>query len=159
MHGVPEWCAAVTTTDLYTAEHGAGLHRVFKPLGCADCPTTEPREAIASRAEPGARSNAGFKSLGEAISEIKQRRNGALFGDGQPPDPEPLESADGNPWCDRCRGARWLRIEYDRRPSEYRRCPDCLHAQWAIQQRVDRLLGTLPPVFASCRLQTFPTAD
>src|SRR5205085_2274919 len=71
MHGVPEWCAAVTTTDLYTAEHGAGLHRVFKPLGCADC----------------------------------------------------------------------------------------RHAQWAVQQRVDRLLGTLPPLFANCRLATFPTAD
>lgn len=149
-----------TTADLYVTEHAQGLHTEFAPSGCQQCSadfTARTGMAVPPRLEP--EPNSDFTSLGDAIERIRQRRGGKLFGDGQPPDPEPPQAADGNPWCESCAGARMVAIREDRTLPRYTRCPDCLHASWAIQQRVDRLLGSLPPRFAEWRLDTFPSTD
>ncbi|HXI96165.1 MAG TPA: ATP-binding protein [Candidatus Acidoferrum sp.] len=97
----------------------------------------------------------GFKTVGEALRILHR---GFVIDQPDEPDPGP-QAPDGNPWCEACRGARVVAIRQSRLPTTYLRCPDCLHAAWATQQRVDRLLGALPPRFAEWRLETFPSTD
>jgi DNA replication protein DnaC len=145
-------------SELLVREHALGLHALYAPPGCDECPTVErmeiqvpvelPRDAI--------RHVNGFTSLGEAIADIRRHR-GRLFSDGKPPDPEPPEAADGNPWCDICRGGRQLADRSDPRVTTYVDCPGCKRAPWRIAKQYERLKLSIPARFQPCRLSTFPT--
>lgn len=151
-----------TSTWSILTEHEQGLHDQFgvQPRSCTACwpngapPPPEPPKPAANPAPPI--STSGWKSLGESLEELKRRRGGRFFGDGQAPDPEPPEAPDGNPWCDRCHGARSLAVRHDRAPTTYVPCPECRMAPWRIEKQHARLKLTIPARFASCRLETFP---
>ncbi len=143
---------AIVPAALYHDEHRRGLHKLYAPLGCEQCAAAPP---IPRMIESPVGDAANFTSLGHALKVL---RRGFIVDQPDEVDPGP-QAPDGNPWCESCHGARVVAIRHDRTPTTYVRCPDCLHAAWAVQQRVDRLLGSLPPRFVEWRLETFPTAD
>jgi DNA replication protein DnaC len=140
--------------ELYAVEHRRGLHRYFAPASCTECEPAAAAVTGEAVTTPPPPSSPSPGNLGPALQRI---RRGIQVDQPDESDLGPL-TPDGNPWCDLCHGARQLAVRTPRQPTTYRRCPECETAGWAIQQRVDRLLGSLPPRFATWRLGTFPFA-
>lgn len=150
-------------SSLLLREHGLGLHELYRPPACPNCtPDSLVGVQVVEMPAPIVPSRPshvdGFVSLGEAIQRLRDPRTGAFFGDGQPPDAEAPETPDGDPWCDTCRGARFVAIRADRTPTTYAPCPHCARAPWRIAKQYERLKLTVPAHFRACRLDTYPQA-
>lgn len=151
-----------TSAEFYALEHSRSLHELYAPPGCVECgdAAVKPPAARPSRPAPMAEpvSKPAPRSLGEVLEDVRARLK---FTPG-PIEDELSETPDGDPYCPRCRGFRWLAVRGDdqeRTPTPTVRCPECLHASWAVQKRVDRLLGQLPLMFRDWRLDSFPCSS
>lgn len=140
-----------TAAELFATEHARGLHELYAPPNCPECPPrpSSPQPAPAPLAEPAP---AAQGNLGPALERI---RRGFVIDQVDEPELGP-QAVDGNPWCGRCHGARQLAVRNGRDLTTYTHCPDCKRASWRISKMHSRLDLTVPERFKHCRLETFP---
>lgn len=146
------------------SEHAAGQHT--RPMRwCRDCLGDQvvplpPRatEAVAPTGRsPSSAPRSGFQRLGATLGKVLQAR-GKLSD--APVEPSPPEAPpDGGPYCDVCRGFRWLGRDVARDHPDFGvpiPCPACAIGI-ATQRRLDQLLEELPERLRSYTLDNFKT--
>jgi DNA replication protein DnaC len=151
--------------SLYEREHTLGLHANWACPGCPHCPSV-PAPQVAVPAEPAPQMTPAeqrrhsFTSLGEATERL--RAQGKTIKATDPDRPSaPDGPPDGGPDCEVCHGFRKLRRDVPVEHPDFGKsfdCPKCFQG-FLLQQRLDKLVGSLPDRYKSWTLASFPQTD
>lgn len=136
---------------LLELEHDKKLHDGWSHAACPKCPARNLEPLPIARADTAS----GYKRLTATFRAYQAHIKKPVSASAAPVMPVP---PDGERWCERCHGVRWLRADIlDRQDPAIGKaipCPDC---QGIIQQRrVDRLRMVIPRRFRDSTFDNFP---
>jgi DNA replication protein DnaC len=148
-------------SDLYEIEHGRGLHAFLRLPGCAACqqvpelPPAIPPDLPAAPSPRPPTAVGDLQPIGAGLKRIIAR---IKVDQPDVPDEGP-RGIDGGPWCERCHGARWLRLDVaDRTDPNFGKtiqCPDC-RSGYLLQRNLERMIGGVPSKYRDCTFDNFP---